>query len=137
MIPTFYIAAALRPGGHADLWLDIAAQPRSQLQLFISQPILDEVSEKLLELGIPAGTVKPFVSRLRHIASIVTPTERITAVADDPDDNAILECAVAAQARLIVSADNHLRKLNPYQGIGITHPRELRNIFASDFKQAG
>lgn len=51
----FYIAAALRPGGHADLWLEIAALPCSQLRLFVSRPILDEVSETLRALGIPPG----------------------------------------------------------------------------------
>ena len=132
----FYIAAALRPGGHADLWLDIAAVPRSGLQLFVSEPILDEVGEKLLGLEVPQAVVTRFLERMRRVAKVVEPTERVRAVKDDPDDDVILECAIAAKAHLIASADHHLLKLNPYRGIGITHPRELRHILASDFEEA-
>ncbi|HEV2403649.1 MAG TPA: putative toxin-antitoxin system toxin component, PIN family [Candidatus Saccharimonadales bacterium] len=128
-----YIAAALRPGGYADVWLDIAALPRSGLDLYISHPILDEVREKLIErFGMPVADVDRFMSRLRHIVVVVRSTEHLEVVRDDPDDNAILECAFGAQAHLIISADHHLLDLNPYRGLGIAHPKELKRIFAKD-----
>jgi putative PIN family toxin of toxin-antitoxin system len=126
-----YVAAALKPGGYADMWLDIAALPQTGLKLFTSQPILDEVQEKLvLTFGLPALEVDCFIERLKQISLLVDPKEKIDAVKDDPDDNMILECGVAAKAQLIISADKHLLRL--YLGIGIAHPRELKNIFASD-----
>ena len=131
-----YVAAALRPGGHADLWLDIAALPSSGLCLFISAHILNEVQRKLTELGVAAADTRRFIQRLQLVAVMVAPTERVKVVKDDPDDDAILECALAAQAQLIVSADHHLLNLSPYGDIGVTHPRELKRIFASDFEQA-
>ena len=131
-----YIAAALKPGAYSDLFLDIAALPGSDVRLFISKAILAEVRATLVELGLPPAEAERFVQRLRTIATPVRPTERVHVVRDDPDDNAILECALAANAQLIISADNHLLKLSPYRGIGIAHPRELRRIFASDFRRA-
>jgi predicted nucleic acid-binding protein len=91
---------------------------------------------RLVEVETPPDDLTRFLKRVRGIATLVRPTERVKAVKDDPDDNAILECALAAQAQLIVTADHHLLKLSPYRGIGITHPRELKRIFASDFEQA-
>ena len=42
------------------------------------------------------------------IAEIITPKNILDAVANDPDDNRILECAVEGKANLIVSGDHHL-----------------------------
>jgi putative PIN family toxin of toxin-antitoxin system len=46
-------------------------------------------------------------------------------VADDPDDNAILECALAAQAPLIVTGDKDLLRLSPFRGIRILTPAQF------------
>jgi putative PIN family toxin of toxin-antitoxin system len=42
-----------------------------------------------------------------------------TVVTADPDDDAVLACAVAANANVIVSGDRHLLALGSYQGIPI------------------
>lgn len=131
-----YIAAALRPGQHADRWLDIAALPYSGLQLFVSPPILDELRRKLVEtLGFPPADADRLVARIIATATVVDPTFRLAVVKNDEDDNRIVECAVEARAHLIVSADKDLLKLGQYEAIGITHPRELKNIFAADHKR--
>jgi predicted nucleic acid-binding protein len=46
----------------------------------------------------------------------------IDVIADDPDDNRILECAVEGNADVIVSGDRALLRLNSYQGIPIVRP---------------
>ena len=43
----------------------------------------------------------------------------------DPDDNRVLECAVASQCRVIVTGDAHLLDMHPWRGISIVTPREL------------
>ena len=129
-----YVAAALRPGQYADRWLDIAMLPNSGIALFVSQPILAEVEAKLINrFGFGKVDVKAFIRRIQISAQVVSPAVRLKVVPNDPADNAILECAASARAQLIVSADAHLLNLNPYKGIGITHPRELKNIFAADY----
>jgi predicted nucleic acid-binding protein len=46
-------------------------------------------------------------------------------IAADPDDDAVLACAVAAQAQAIVSGDRHLLALKHSQTIAIVTPSEL------------
>jgi hypothetical protein len=48
----------------------------------------------------------------------VQPTGTLN-VTDDPDDNRILECAVAAAPDYIVSNDDDLMRLQEYRGIRI------------------
>jgi predicted nucleic acid-binding protein len=45
-------------------------------------------------------------------------------VMDDPDDDAVLACAVAAEADYIVSADPHLLTLEWFRNIPIVTPRQ-------------
>lgn len=44
-------------------------------------------------------------------------------IIDDPDDDAVLACAVAAKVDLVVSGP-HLAKLGQYEGIPIVAPAE-------------
>ena len=43
----------------------------------------------------------------------------------DPSDDRILECAVAADAEVIVSGDNHLLALGSFRGIPIQRVGEF------------
>jgi predicted nucleic acid-binding protein len=72
------------------------------------------------------------VAAIQERATIINPQERLTGSVRDPDDDMILECAVTAQANLIITADADLLRLNPFRDIGIAHPRELKNIFRQD-----
>ena len=48
---------------------------------------------------------------------------------EDPEDDAVLACAVAARAPYIVSGDAHLLTLKRYQSIHIVSPRTfLTNV---------
>jgi predicted nucleic acid-binding protein len=46
-------------------------------------------------------------------------------VCRDPNDDMVLECAVAAGAQCVVSGDKDLLVLNPYNGIRIVSPAEF------------
>ena len=65
---------------------------------------------------------------LRKFAHIVVPTQTLE-VTGDPDDNRILECAIAAGSDCIVTYDKDLLCLDEYAGIKI--------ISAVDFLQRG
>jgi putative PIN family toxin of toxin-antitoxin system len=132
-----YVAAALRPGGASDIWLDIAAKPGSQFELFASEAILAKVSEKLSDkFNYHEAEAADFVRRIAHSAQIVEPSERLIVIHSDPDDDMVLECAMAAKAHLIVSADHHLLNLREFRGIGVCHPKDLKNIFRHDLDKA-
>jgi len=61
---------------------------------------------------------------LEKLANVVETTETLN-VTGDPDDNRILECAVAACSDVIVSHDNGLLRLREYRGIKIMRADEF------------
>lgn len=46
-------------------------------------------------------------------------------IPDDPDDNRVLECALAGHADIVVSGDHHLRNLGSYADIPIITVRQF------------
>jgi predicted nucleic acid-binding protein len=49
----------------------------------------------------------------------VLPARTVDVIQEDPDDNRILECALAARSDFIVTADKDLLRLQRYEGIEI------------------
>lgn len=68
----------------------------------------EKFSARLAQAGL---TPMNIVSELRRIAHVVTPDDVPRVVANDPDDDHVIACAVAAQADIIVSGDKHLHSL--------------------------
>lgn len=57
--------------------------------------------------------------QLRLVCDVISSSPLPAPVCRDPDDDAILACALAAQADLVVSGDADLLTLGQYQGIPI------------------
>ena len=94
----------------------------------ISPQILAEYHETMEELraDYPAITPVEWVAALGDAAELVFPTHRATRATTDPDDEKILEAALAGEADCIVSGDKkHLLALNAYEGIPILSPAEF------------
>lgn len=93
--------------------------------LYTSIVLLDELSEalarrKFTERMLRAGTTaERLVQRYGLLARRVVPRQIGRVVPNDPDDDHVLACALAAQADLIVSGDADLLGLKAYQGIPI------------------
>lgn len=91
-----------------------------------SEDIIDEVMRVLrVKFEWSEESLKEAKSQMNAIGHKVTPDRKLDAVAEDPTDNRILECAVAAPSAYIVTGDSHLLKLGQFAGIKI--------IRASDF----
>jgi putative PIN family toxin of toxin-antitoxin system len=89
-------------------------------RLAVSEPLLAEVRGVLrTKFAWSEEQVIAALSQLNDCSVQVHPTETLDVVPGDPDDNRILECAVAAQAGFIVTGDNHLLRLSNYRGIRI------------------
>jgi putative PIN family toxin of toxin-antitoxin system len=71
---------------------------------------------------------------LRRDLLVVDPSEAIT-VCRDKDDNRVLECAIAAEAQLIVSGDNDLLTLRSFRGIRVLTARAFLDEFRSSPSQ--
>jgi putative PIN family toxin of toxin-antitoxin system len=106
--------------------------PRAVLELVIrgavdcslSLPVLDETREVLRrpKFGFsPEQSVK-LLEELCAVCNIIHPIVRVHAIAADPDDNMILECALESNADVVVSGDHHLLDLGAFRGIQIVTP---------------
>lgn len=65
----------------------------------------------------------------RIAAAVCEPEETVEVIEDNPTDDRILECAIAADARFIVTGDKkHLLLLGSFRGVSIV---SLRDFLAS------
>ncbi len=90
------------------------------VRLAVSAPILDEIEGVLRDkFSWSPEAIRDALTLLAGCATVVVPTESIDVVYDDPDDNRILECAVSAGSRFIVTGDAHLLRLGNFRDIRI------------------
>ena len=78
--------------------------------------VRDKFVQRVQAAGLSAAEL---VQDYERLAEIVEPQPLPAPVCRDPDDDHVIACALAAQARLIVSRDQDLLVLHPYQGISI------------------
>jgi putative PIN family toxin of toxin-antitoxin system len=96
------------------------------ITLVISPPLLDELQDKLrVKFGVLAHDAAAIRAKLETTGNLIHPTMVLDVVSDDPDDNRVLECAVAGRADYIVSGDRHLLNLKQHAGIAILTAREF------------
>ena len=90
--------------------------------LLISDALADEIIEKLLQKGIPLYKVLEFTALLGQLADwIEVPAEAVRPlIAQDPDDDHVIACAVVGKADCLVTYDPHFKTLGEtFEGIGI------------------
>jgi putative PIN family toxin of toxin-antitoxin system len=89
--------SALMFGGLAGRFLDLALSRR--FTLVTSKALLDELDEKLRDkFAVPEHDALAIRAKLEGYANLVNPDFELNMVSDDPDDNRVLECAVAGIA---------------------------------------
>ena len=88
---------------------------------FISPDILKEVEEVLLrpKFGLKKEQVYEIIRLFRDTFTLVSPDRHLSVVTADPDDNRILEAALATKADAIVSGDAHLLDLVNWKGVPV------------------
>ena len=115
--------SALHFGGVPLLFLNRARA--GVLELAVSPAVLAEVRRVLSDkFRWENARLDEALAQIAAFTTQVRPTETIDAVPDDPDDNRILECAVAAASDTIVTGDRHLLGLRDYNGIRIVRVAE-------------
>lgn len=99
-----------------------------RLVLATSPTLLAELAEVLsrdkfaLRLQKARLSARELVEDYRRLARVIGAPPLPEPVCRDPDDDAVLACALAAQADMIVSGDNDLLTLEQFQGIPILTP---------------
>ena len=118
-----FISALTLPGGQAEKAVLAAVEGR--FDLAISKPIIHEVlgvlARKFARDAEELARVAVFLSEL---GEVVQPRKTLHVLSDEPD-NRILECALAAHAKLIVTGDRAMLALDEHKGIRIVTLREF------------
>ena len=101
------------------------------LQMYTTAALLAELEEVLQRpkfaqrLALAGVTSHTLVFGYAALARLVEPAEIAPVILADPDDDAVLACAVAVRAEIIVSGDSHLLDLKEYEGIPIVTAARL------------
>lgn len=101
------------------------------IELFTSSALLEELEDVLIRerfaarLGEANVSAHELVLGYTALASVLAAKEIEPVILADPDDDAVLACAVAAQCEVITSGDSHLLDLKTHHGIRILTATEL------------
>lgn len=120
----------------ALLWLGL---PHRILQLayegritiYMTLPLLQELSEVLARPKFAPLLLRRKTSVSEIILGVVAlvkfcePAALSGIIPEDPDDDMVIACAVAANAKWLVSGDEHILRLGEFQGIRIGSPRDF------------
>lgn len=105
-----------------------------EFALLLSPHILTNVARVLGDrtrgYGWPEDQVEEYLRVLVKIAEasggmVLSPAVPVADCTADYEDNRILELALAGNAALIISADQHLLELSPWRGIPVIEPHEF------------
>jgi uncharacterized protein len=112
-----FISALNYPGGKPSQLLDLARE--GEINLTVSEAILDEMAEVLQRrFKFSDEDVAEARALITDIARTIKPAVELDVIKEDPDDDRILECAVASGSDYIVSGDKDLLRLGRYDSIG-------------------
>ena len=76
----------------------------------------------------PEPRVRLFLRHLRRLSVLTPGTLQVHVVAEDPDDDKYLACALEGGAGYLVTGDRHLLGLKQYRGVRILSPRSFLEI---------
>jgi putative PIN family toxin of toxin-antitoxin system len=129
---TNIVVAGLLWNGKPRRLLDKAID--GSIECFTSEALLIELERVLQyprlqkQLSMSGFGAREWCDQYRSLATPVTPSAPIQAIARDPDDDQVLACAVAAGVRFIVSGDQDLLSLKEHQSILVVTADEALRI---------
>lgn len=126
---TNVVLSGLIRHGHPRRLLELAKE--EAVSLYTSSALPDELADVLSRekwtamLATRQTDAACLMQRYGVLAKVVRPKPIGRVVPNDPDDDAVIACALTARANLIVSGDKHLLGLGgQYQSISIVTPAE-------------
>jgi len=134
VVDTNVLVSAFLWQGTPGRLVDLAGE--KEIALYTSRALVNELSEvlhrkKLAKQVAATGlTAAQMIGNYRRLAALVTARQIAPQVSRDADDDAVLACALAAHADLIVSGDADLLVLKQYHNIPIvTTAQAIQQIF--------
>lgn len=126
------VSAYVFPGGAPEDVYRLVLQ--GEVEMVTSRPLLVELHRVLtLKFGFARDRADEVVAQVLRLARFVEPADTVTVVADDPDDDRVLEAARAGEVDVIVSGDRHLRTLGSWEGVRILDPA----TFLAELRETG
>jgi putative PIN family toxin of toxin-antitoxin system len=129
LLDTNTVVSAVFWGGPPREILGEAAA--GSLELFTSPALLEELAEVVARpkfaARVAAAGRSPaeIVDGYAALATVVFPAVVPQVVSADPDDDAVIACALAARAEFIVSGDRHLLSLRSHDRVGVVSAAQL------------
>jgi uncharacterized protein len=123
------VSAVLTPYGPP--WAVVTAWMAGDFEVIASSALLAEAIDVLSRpriqrlIGAGHSLREEVLVALQVRTTSVNPTQVYHAVPDDPDDNRVLEAAVAGHVDYIVTGDSDLLSLRQFEGIQIATPTEF------------
>ncbi len=97
-----------------------------EIIVFISDEIIKEIRKVLArDFSLGKQEIDDIVNSVAYFTHPIKPKEKVEVIKEDPDDDRILECAMACRAKFIISYNKHLLKLKTFKGIKIVTPEEF------------
>jgi hypothetical protein len=98
--------------------------------LAMTPVLLDELREVLsrTKFGLTPDAVQLLMDGIEASATIVYPGKRHEGVVRDPDDDAVVDCAVESRSLYIVSGDSHLTEMDNAEGVMVVTPRRFVEV---------
>lgn len=122
------VSALIRPKGTIGGVLHALRDGR--FTTIYSTPMMLEVADVLSlakiqeKYHIQPDDIEALINLVRLRGELVIPKQTITACRD-PKDNKFLEAALAGEADVIVTGDDDLLVLNPFEGVDILRPAKF------------
>ena len=127
VLDTNIFISAILYGGNPRQIMNLAIS--ETIEVYISPNLLDELRRTLIEkFSLSSIEVDKILSEIKDFSEIATPQLQLQVIKNDPSDNRVLECAVAAKVRFIISGDKHLLNLGNFRGIKIVSPAEFLRL---------
>ena len=108
-----------------------------KLKIIISEEMLKELSEVLQRPKFKSiftyEKIKELFALLENYAMVVYPSKKVSACRD-PKDNFLLEAAIAGGAEYIITGDNDLLVLDPFNDIKILNPKDFKDLLPKHTK---
>ena len=122
VLDTNVLISGILFGGNPRQIFELVIQ--GKIDAYISTAIFTEFKEVLLrpKFGLTHEKCFLIAKEIEDIFCFVFPQITVDLIRDDPDDNIILECALAAAVKYIITGDPHLLNLETFEKIKIISP---------------
>ncbi|MBU4186412.1 MAG: putative toxin-antitoxin system toxin component, PIN family [Proteobacteria bacterium] len=106
--------------------------------LIISDQMLEEMRRVLQyphiknKYNLKDDDIAKVIDTIERFAVVLHDVEGVDVISEDPDDNKVLACAIAAEADFIISGDKHLLKLGKFEDIPIMTAKDFLKKMESE-----